>query len=66
MDDMMPLKFSYNTTVDTSADFSPIYLVYGRQSRLPSEAMYGSYRVPEIVDIMQKLKWFKEILPRQK
>ena len=40
--------FAYNTSVQTSTGYTPFYLMFGRQAKLPLDLMYGIENMPEV------------------
>ena len=62
------ITFAYNTSVQRTTGRTPFYLVYGREARLPLEAMLGSSISPERKDnetILESLSRAREFV-RQK
>eukprot|EP00731_Ephydatia_muelleri_P000583 Em0001g583a len=40
--------FAYNTSVQTSTGYTPLYLMFGRQAKLPVDLMYGMDNTPDV------------------
>ena len=49
---------AYNSSVHASTRFSPFFLMFGRQVKLPVDLMYGSSKIEEVsvLEYVQRLK----------
>ena len=52
-DHLPQLAFAYNSTVNKSTGYSPFYLMFGRNSKLPVDEMFGLNESP-VVNMEQK------------
>jgi len=47
-DDKLPsVAFAYRTSVHEATDFTPFFLIFGREARLPADLIYGSAETDE-------------------